>query len=303
MSRNAFAALAAATTFACALIGHASIIEVVDWNGNDTDYLTTTANYRSSDGTTSGAAEWGDDALNDDSVRRFAFSDSTPLHPAGTYNTAARSAVFYGGVEEWRTTANSIPSTNGEQVVQNASGDYHTINDTNSVDRRAYALWLWKKADFVDGGSAADLTVGVGSTATVDIVTNTSNHFRWRVAVKDGGQWYLSSVSSVADDTLDLSAAAWALYDPAANLQANPANAGTNNANGGAANLSYLPHAFTDITAVGLYAEAAHTIGSGDRNFAWRQFSVSLNAVEVPEPASLALLALGAAAMLRRRHG
>jgi len=95
----------------------------------------------------------------------------------------------------------------------------------------------------------------------VDVVANAHNHYEFRVAVRDGTQWYLSGLSGTADTTFDLLTSRWGTYDPLANLQANPINPA------GARGLTGTPHTFTDITAVGLYAEVRATPTSGGAGF------------------------------------
>ena len=287
----------------------------VTWGG--TDYVTATQRYRNTDGTVSTGAEWGDDGLNDDVLRNFAYSESTELNPiigAGYVSTSTNNARFYGGIQEWNLDSTNTASVNstGEDVQNNAGGDRNVLDATNNATKRYYAAFAWSKADFQNGlDSTSDLIFNTSSSLSVNITENTAGggnpHFDTRFMVKDGTQWYLSNTvsSGAAPTTLTLSGAAltsetWALYDPAANLQANP-GVTDNDAGGASGELTYLAHTFTDITFLGIYTESTDNSAVGNRKMSWDTFSADVTSV--PEPSSAALL-LGGCGMLlgfRRR--
>jgi hypothetical protein len=304
MPRKLLLATAVASLMLTATLARAGTI--VNWSG---DYVSSVEiGYRNGTSTGLTNVEWGDDASNDDSARRFDFSESIQLNPTIGGSYSGSSARFYGGLELWYVDGGaSAPSTSrGGRVRNNSATDYHLVYLDNGANRRAYALWTWMKPDFLDAsltGATVAVTFDTTSSLSLDVTLNNANHYWYRFVVKSGDQYYLSSFTQTNDATLTgtaLMSTTWALYSPALNLQANPGV--TDNGVGGASRLltySYTTSVLTNIQAVGLYAESTGT-GGGDRNFQWASFSVS--AVVIPEPSTLALVGFGLLATVALRR-
>ncbi|MEM6391267.1 MAG: PEP-CTERM sorting domain-containing protein [Planctomycetota bacterium] len=175
-------------------------------------------------------------------------------------------------------------NTNGRTTPGSSGPSTNTVID---------AFLVFRKDQFLNGGDA--LAVAFDSTTT--ITTNASALGRiQRVAIKQGGQWYLSEAST-SSGTLTLtdfdnnSAAGkgWAAINPTAS-DFNVIDDGPT--------LTYSALDFTDVEAVAAVLRASR---GGSGNFArLNDFTVD-GATLIPEPASALLVVAGGALLLGRR--
>ena len=307
MSAGFIAPAAAEVVFgdnAVELTPRAGAAIVVGWDGVNNDYVVSTnatqlnINFRTSLSGTNGG-DWQGDGGNDDAWRLYTYSKTNPIIPSsswgntqGKYDTNQASAIFYGGLEEWRVdTVGTAPAANDQarDLAAPSTVDVIAETDTNNANRRGYGIFLWNQNDFLNGGDVGVVTFSATSYATLNITTNPGNHYNWRLAVQnDLGQWYISSVSQTGTGvtTINPSSVNWAAYNPGTNLGELRAN-GSNAAGG----LTYSSQSFTNIAAVGLYFETTQAVAANNRDLIWSQFFVDFDvSTGGPSPLSTILL-------------
>jgi len=236
------------------------------------------------------AVDWGGDYvtnsqafINRDLVngRTGGFSGGNPLPISPTNGYAGTSASFYGAIEH------AYSNYAGGLVLQNASNDRLEMKGPNAADNSAYLL-LWKQANFLNGMDAGNVGFASNSTVWVDLATYT-----WfnpgRVVLRQGTSYYASSAvfnSTSLNETQTAAALSWFAYAPATSLT-----------NIGASASIVSGGQIANVTEVG-FLFTSNNAGSD----AARVENFEVNLVAIPEPATAGLLALGAAAALRRRR-
>jgi hypothetical protein len=243
---------------------------VVDWQG---DYASGT--YGLDRYQSAVVADFGDGA-GDWGVRRAAFSMTDDLAPTRRYDTALTSAIFHGGVESWR---HGVFDTARAEVVDSGGRDQIRLFDSNASNRHLFAALLWRKQEFLNGFEQVPLAI-TGSGALVAVIDLVSHgHAQARFVVESGGRFYLSAAKANSAGIFSLShealrEAMWAPYDPAANLQPVPGQAGICQSD----LLAYAvgSESLDDVTAVGLYLERFEFPNGGNPEFRMSQFTAML---------------------------
>ena len=181
-------------------------------------------------------------------------SNSTPYNPslADGYNTAAPSAVFYGGHSvEWATSTGNTGFTN--LTVQNqGTTDALQLEIKADKDLKGYAaLFYWQKADFLNGlnNKLVDLsdTFFTLQTSQVNVPSTNPDQLRW--VIRNGtSDFYISTLSNSIQNNYGYTSAAssltWQKYSPLTGLSTIHWNGGAN-----------APGSLNDITAFGFYLD------------------------------------------------
>jgi glucose/arabinose dehydrogenase len=246
--------------------------QIVDWYG---DYVRTdTAMQRY---ITLETADLDNDGASDDTRGYLPYSATQPLSPnpsggnsyGGTYDQDT-SYRFYGGVLLQRY--NGDFGSRWAEIWERPSADriYQSADATSD----GWFFIFWKKADFLNGGSARTVTLDAQSKLEVLNYSGAdgdvkNNYGRVRFVVQDGNQFYISQdagAPTASSFTLsNPSSRNWAIYNPGApyNLKFNAATA------------TFAPHVFTDVRAVGLYHSNDNSSSSARRaGFVFERFRV-----------------------------
>jgi hypothetical protein len=226
-------------------------VTIVDWAGNYVDTDTSMDRYIT--------VEYPVDldGGNDDARAYVPYSDSAPINPkpeggnayGGTYATGT-SYRFYGAVLFQHYGGNF--GSKWAEVWERPSG-FDRIYESADATSDGWALFYWKKPDFLNGASAATIVFDAASSLEVlnyagadGVIDNNSGRIRF--VVRDGAQFYLSEdyadkQTSSGFTLTNLTARRWAAYSPAPpyDIKFDSATA------------VFAPHQFSDITAVGLY--------------------------------------------------
>lgn len=227
--------------------------------------------------------------------RGFSFDDSA----SGRFFDSSYGQVeFSGGVLLGAGPDGVLASTFGvallpddDRWVANTNGRDTNNDSTNTV---IDAFLVFRKDQFLGGGDT--LTVAFDSATTITTSVGALGRSQ-RVAVKQGGQWYLSEASTSGGnfsltDFNDNAAAGkgWAPISPSATdfdvLE-------------DISGLTFGAVDFTDVQAVAAVVQANR---GGSGNFIQlNDFTVD-QVLLIPEPASLLLVGMGGALMLTRRR-
>ena len=287
---------AAAVTAGVIGAGGAEASVIVDWGG--AGYVSADMSFaRAVDISQNGVELGGGGATpSDDRLRAISFSMAAPLNPtaASGYDTAASSAVFYGGVRWHMLNNGAFGDANLQRLVDERGAgvdDWLFVGNSKSNATLSFAAIAWAKEDFAGGGAgAAALEFDPADTLSMTVSArsgNTRGHF----LVKDNGQWYVSSSSKAGTGLFEIAdpdTALWGLYNPSGgDIVADFAQ-------------TFTTHTFTSIEAVGYYVHT--TAAGGDPNFGISRFTASATAADVPEPAAVGLGMAGLVLLVRRRR-
>lgn len=209
-------------------------------------------NSRAADNSTNFGATW-------------AFSDTVPLvsDSAGTNN------VVYGGLaSSWVASAAHSPNLR----FQTGNNLQIQVNDLGADGRSATGMWVWIKEDFQNGLDSSNVFLGAGSLLSADLANVGFLNAVFKMAVNQGGSWYVSEQSKTTVDVevfnLDPSATNWAEID-------------TNTYAIG----SFAELVLDDVQGVGLYFTGDRA-GTTQLNLQLRGYE----AVAIPEPTTTVLL-------------
>jgi len=202
----------------------------------------------------------GDGRTDDDSAVYYLFSMEKPFSPvAPWYDTEATSSTFYGGAV--LLVANQRdPHFSEEGVNHDHDGPCHWPRDNWALFReiydldcpyRGYALWLWKKADFLNGGAENRVSFDAQSEMALYLQRYWMGWEGCRWVVQDGDQFYISEQTfagagpdgSGQQHVLRPLQTRWAVYNPTApyDIAFEPAGA------------RFEQRQFDDVRAVGWY--------------------------------------------------
>jgi len=250
----------------------------------------------------------GDGDTRDDVVSYYAFSLTTPFSPRGrdegpsyNYDATKPSAVFYGGAVSYFADDPNARIPEAACPVDHYWGgktdpryDDVGLRGGNGwgfdpyLPVRHYAVFLWKKQDFL-AGSAAHQTVRFDTNSALRVIVSR----KWfgleegRFVVQDGEQLYVSeeAFTMVSPYSWGLAnpelrevnplVTRWAFYSPSGyDLDFDDDSV-------------FMEHEFTDVQAVGFYVDKDELTAE----LTWITFSdFEVEAQVIPEP-SIALLA------------
>ncbi len=243
------------------------------------------------------------DGSSDDRVGSIAFGTEFSPPNSVNWNTPAGKS---GGVIKYGTSVANINSATDPSLGVNRISTADIIQAGNGAGTTAMRLasaWYWEKASFLNGASAASGLAFTNAASSLSAYFNnggtptTGFSRRGNFLVENGSTWYISADefgSTGGSFAINAATAQWYVFDPAA---------GTLFWDRAAMGTAVSGSTFTNIQAMGLYVQ--HELINGTTiNAALQGFS-SFQATVIPEPATIGMLGLGAAAMLlvRRLRG
>jgi len=222
-----------------------------------------------------------DGSTEDDSMAYYPFSmDETYNQVGSCYNIKGNNTRFYGGAVSF--FANKKPQwAEGGINVDHALRDDLNLHSyaTEGGDKgvRTFGVWLWKKADFRNGGDQYPVSFDAGSLIGVYVSRDWNDYEEGRFIVQDGGKFYISEFTfgkktqtlfSVAPDQTR-----WAEYALAGPYQIEFKSAGA----------TFEKMEFKDVQACGWYI-AKPTLGRASLWIKWHGFAIKavVNRPEAP---------------------
>ncbi len=246
-----------------------------------------------------------DGTLSNDTVEAHTFSMNNPLTPdAPFYDLSVGSQRFYGGLSIYTADTTDPAGFSEDGMNGGEEGNQYQprrnwtyFNEIYDIYHpfQAYGVWVWKKDDFLNGGSDYPVSFDENSVLAHLVMRYYMGMEGFRWIVRNNDQFYISeAVYEYADETpgktggkvhqicpLDTQ---WAEYDP--ETSAHLIHFETNSA-------SYASRTFTNVTGVGYYLFKDRLV-SGYLGYKWYTFEAratvkrpvrpgeSINMVEVP---------------------
>lgn len=229
-------------------------------------------------GPTNAYTSTGNQALRDSSLLAWSggatptvpFSSSLPLSPA--IGWSGTSGVFYGGFSGVVTGTTGM--SRFAAGLDNAATDRVRIGITagtgNTINSFTGVVY-WDKADFLNGGSSAIISLDGSSSLSLNVPAGSNLRGRW--VIRDGDKYYVSNGTTNfitnSSGSFSLSGAAlmatnWDEYTPATSL------AWTSNPDTTRASSS-----FTNVTGVGFYFLHSNPVSGQNFNITFDSFSFS----------------------------
>jgi hypothetical protein len=305
--------LPALAALSCVAFGtgslHASFL-LVDWGGqyvaNDQEFNGSYTNVDNID--------LDNDSVADDSKFGYAYNalSPAPLSPSSGYS--GTSGTFFGGfVINTLNNPSSLGESlqpNGQGVHQNGPNDHLKFQTQHSENHHHTfsLLTYWDKADFLNGGSGAYISLDTLSNFSLTIrnSTNVQDDIHLHFLIRQGNQFYTSEAffggtgaSLLEPGRLgDIPDGGSAVFNPLANPTLGWKAYAPDGLNLQWQHGDWSPQNFDNITAVGYYFDTLN-FTQNNSNLEITGFSFSA----VPEPSS-ALIALGGfgTLLLRRRR-
>jgi RNA polymerase sigma factor (sigma-70 family) len=215
------------------------------------------------------------DGEKDDCMDTIPFSLSSPINPVFPWDPEGTNARFYGGLTGFfmDTQKAGFAEGGGPNIDHSSSDDLNFMSfiylkgipvnketplggyATNFLSRY-YGVWLWKKADFRNGGDRWRVSFDKSSLISLNYARYWTGVTEGRFVVQDGDQFYISEFSyrgfpgrpeggKGGSSTPSVSPldTRWARYDPKPphHIVFDKARA------------EYAKHEFTDVRVVGYY--------------------------------------------------
>ncbi len=193
-------------------------------------------------------------------VRYFEFSLTEPLNPAPPlWDPEAMNARFYGGTVALFTTPGGRLQESGTNVDHGVWRDninLHTNPRGPGHTFRAYGVWLWRKADFLNGADAHPVSFREDDLMALHVARYWHGLDNGRFVVQEGEQFYISERAFVGDGggggethVIHPARERWTPYNPRApyHIMFEPEGA------------EFREVEFRDVQAVGYYM-AKHTL-------------------------------------------
>ena len=230
--------------------------------------------------------EWRDvevdgDPATPDLIGAMPFSMEEPVSPvAPWYDRLAGTPRWYGGASIWKANADELHITeNG--VNHEHDGPRHYPRDNWALFHEIYevdgpyrlcGLWVWKKEDFLNGGSEGRVTFDEGTELALYLQRYFMGVDGVRFVVRDGEQFYISErvfqgagqvrgANDGKQHVLCPPETRWARYDPREPYHIHFEHL----------KADFRSHTFDDVTAVGFYAFKDRFI-PGYFGFKWYSF-------------------------------
>ncbi len=147
---------------------------------------------------------------NTDSAAVWDFSETTSL----LSSTAGTNATVYGGLSTtWAPAETYTPLLRHSGV----DGCLIRVNPSAETNTTLQGMLVWKKADFLNGGSSNLVSFESSDSISISMNLRTSTDREMRFVLKQGGTWYVSSANYTADSLFTLAPASdsWAEFDTA----------------------------------------------------------------------------------------
>jgi hypothetical protein len=234
--------------------------------------------FTTNSGTTNSRAADSDTGTGD----TWNFSSTTALIEDTTLQPGESNKRVYGGViTTWSASQSYAPNNR----FLDGTTDFMQlqVNPTSPASgTSAKGVWLWNKADFLNGFNTGTLSIGAGDSLSLDLF-QLSGGTTSRFVVNQGGAYYVSNASTATTGTFsiaDLSTQTWAALN-------------TTDYTFG----SFSSVTLNDVQGVGVFFNLAPS-GTNQSLFGISDFQLNV----VPEPSVSLLGVLGAFALLRRRR-
>lgn len=214
------------------------------------------------------------------------FSDSIALIASGG---GSNDRMYGGMVTTWSSPFTYAPALRHLGTTRVTQVQVYP-STTASYSTSAKGIFLWNKADFLNGTDSQTVVFSAGSLLSVNLTTISAATRDFRFVVNQGGTYYVSNSNKT-----DATAGVFSI-DPSTVSWRTVSTDGSYTVGDTASTIT-----LNDVQAVGLYINATRT-GTGNLAQTNIQFN-DFQAIAIPEPATIGMLGLGGlvALMLRRR--
>ncbi len=224
----------------------------------------------------------GDGDASNDGVAFWEYSYSDPMSPSPIhFDRQATSSIFHGGITAFFNKP-GYGITEGLINENHELRDDHNfmvVNTDNSVQRKGWGLWFWKKEYFLNGGDTSinKVSFDENSLLAVHISRYWNGIQGGRFVVQDGEQFYISEYVFTdalrSTQTLVPTQSRWAEYNPDEpyHVRFDPEGA------------SFSNHTFTDVSAVGFYL-FDDILDAENIQIKWHSFEAWANIERDPTP-------------------
>lgn len=222
---------------------------LVSWGG---DYVSSSVVLPARNQGTTSTGDFDGNADAPDSRRLVAFSETTPLNPNISSSYNGSSARFYGGLDVYEFNSTGFPDHDDWNIEQRVGGDRINLRiqrSSGSAGGQTFGLYVWLKADFLNGFDAQPVSLSSLSVAVAD------NNYTLRYVVKNAGQYYISQQTQTGGDSTEALSLTtqWAPYDPQSEVRFDAGSA------------SFAAVSLNNVEAVGVYFQEINQPVGGRR--------------------------------------